>query len=44
MDNVFHLAGGRTLSDATISFEEITNENQSEESSGETEETEEVLS
>ena len=44
MDNVFHLAGGRTLSDATISFEEITNENQSEESSGEKEETEEVLS
>lgn len=43
MDNVFHLAGGRTLSDATISFEEITSEKEPGETDVPTEETEEVL-
>ena len=42
MDNVFHLAGGRTLSDATISYEEMTNPEGPEET-GDPEETEEVL-
>ena len=42
MDNVFHLAGGRTLADATITYDEIMNPNYPGQTE-ETEETEEIL-
>ena len=41
MDYVFHLAGGRTLADASVSYEEMTDQPETNpEETGETTETE----